>query len=101
MSKWRVSATVAGTKYLGEYEAADGRAAVDAALTEHGSVNLCHQCSRQCEDGEVIEATATNIVTDEEHAWSATPDDWEAKARAAGWSPPKKATKRPPKASRS
>ena len=56
MQRWRVSGTVAGSKYLGEVEADTPEGAKEKAFAELDcSVNLCHQCADECEDAEVQE----------------------------------------------
>lgn len=87
MKKWSVSACVAGSKHLGTFTAESGEDAIQQALDDNGDVSLCHQCSRQCEDGEAISASAEAEDGTEAH-WS--DDSWEGQARAAGWTPPKK-----------
>ena len=62
MKMWRVSGTVVGAKYLGEFPGDTEQEAIDAALeSAEASVCLCHQCSGQCEDPEITEATAEEI----------------------------------------
>lgn len=85
---WSVTGAVVGSIYLGEYEAATGRAALKKA-GQRAHVRFCHQCAEKCENAEVEYMTAEcgdEVVTDE--------DAWEDKARAAGWTPPKKGPKK-------
>jgi hypothetical protein len=96
MAKWRVYATVCGGKYLGEYEAETGEEAIEKGLDKNGYVSVCHQCSRECDSPEIDFCTAENDAGEE--VTNRPADDWEAKARAAGWTPPK--AKRARKASR-
>ena len=58
MTRWSVVGKVIGSKYLGTFEAETAEEAIDKALGENGSVNLCHKCSSECEDGEVVDAEA-------------------------------------------
>lgn len=58
--KYYVTGRVVGSKYLGEYEADSSEQAIEMALAaEGGPISLCHNCSSQCEDGEVAEAEAS------------------------------------------
>lgn len=67
MPKFRVVASVVGSKYLGEFEAATKEEAEQLALdSENASVHMCHQCSSQCEDAECAEAYA-ELIQDEPH----------------------------------
>jgi hypothetical protein len=59
--RWRVNGTVVGGKYLGEYEADTAEEAVELALDE-AHVSFCHQCSGECENAEVEDATAEEIT---------------------------------------
>jgi hypothetical protein len=62
MPKYSVVATVSGSKYLGEFEAATAEEAVQMALeSEAAQVCLCHQCSDQCEDPECVAASADEV----------------------------------------
>lgn len=62
MAVYNVYGKVVGTKYLGEYEADSEDEAIEKALQEHvGSISLCHQCSSECEDAELDDATAELI----------------------------------------
>ena len=90
MSKktWSVSAAVVGSKWIGDYEAETGEEAIQKAY-EHAHVSLCHACASQCEDPSIEHMTAEcdgEVVTDEE--------TWQDRARAAGWTPPKKGRKK-------
>jgi len=52
--KWRATGAVAGSKYLGEVEAATEEEAREKAWgLDSAGVSLCHQCSSECEDPEV------------------------------------------------
>jgi hypothetical protein len=55
MKKWRVYATVVGSKCLGEYEAETAAEAEEMALDKEGYVSLCHQCSREIDDPQIDE----------------------------------------------
>lgn len=57
MAKFAVHGTVIGSKYLGSYEAKNKKKAIEMAQKEAG-VYLCHQCSRECEDPEVVKLIA-------------------------------------------
>lgn len=55
MPKYRVHAAIGGSKYLGEFEAATPEDASRMAIeSDSGRVSLCHQCSDQCEDPDVL-----------------------------------------------
>jgi hypothetical protein len=64
---WRATATVRGGKFLGEIEAPTADEALDQAEqlgTMH--VSLCHQCSDECEDAEVVNVTVERQDSDGE-----------------------------------
>ena len=82
--KWSVSASVVGTKWIGDYDAETGEEAIKMAYND-AHVSLCHACASECEDPAVEHLTAVRgdvVVTDEE--------TWQDQARAAGWTPPQK-----------
>jgi hypothetical protein len=58
MPKYSVNASVVGSKHLGVFEADTKEKAIEMALSENGSVNLCHHCSCQCQDPEIDDVTA-------------------------------------------
>jgi hypothetical protein len=66
MPRYRVVGKVAGSKYLGEFEADSPDEAIEKALAENGMVCLCHQCSSECEDAEVDVDPATGVYLVEE-----------------------------------
>lgn len=56
---WDVSASVVGSKYLGEFIAASAEEAVQEALNSAAaSISLCHQCADEVSDPEIDKATA-------------------------------------------
>lgn len=57
MAKWAVLGKVVGSRYIGSYEADTAEEAVEMA-TRDAHVSLCHQCSGQIEDPEVVEMEA-------------------------------------------
>jgi hypothetical protein len=58
--KYSVHASVAGSKYLGVFEAENEEAAIELALRSDAAyIALCHQCAGECEDGEVTNLTAS------------------------------------------
>ena len=61
MAKYAVYGLVSGTKYLGEFEADNKEDAIDAAMQKNGSVSVCHQCSDQIGDAEIIECIAEEM----------------------------------------
>lgn len=63
MPKYSVTGVVTGSKHLGVFEAATAEEAIQMAMddSELTSVNLCHQCSDDCEDPEIHEAVASKI----------------------------------------
>lgn len=62
MPRFNVYASVVGTKYLGEFEAATKEEAAEMALRSGAAhVSLCHQCTDECEDPECSDATAEEI----------------------------------------
>lgn len=65
MAKYRVYASIVGSKYLGEFEASSADEAVQrAAESDAGSISFCHQCSSECEDPEVdVEHSTAELVS--------------------------------------
>lgn len=57
MAKWAVYGRVIGSKYLGTVEAETQEEAQELGEAINSSVDLCHQCDEQCEDGEIDEVT--------------------------------------------
>lgn len=59
MPKYSVYAKVVGSKYIGDFEAENPEAAIEAA-EEAGAtwVSLCHQCNSECEDPECVDLVA-------------------------------------------
>jgi hypothetical protein len=55
--KYRVTGAVRGGKYMGEYEADTPEEAEIMAMEENGYVSLCHRCSAEVEDPEIVECT--------------------------------------------
>lgn len=56
MSKYRVSGSVVGVKWIGEFEAGSPEEAEEKAWdSDECNISLCHQCSSECEDGEIDE----------------------------------------------
>ncbi len=85
---WMVTAAVVGSKYIGKYEAETGEEAIELAYAD-ADVSLCHRCARKIENAEVEYMSAecgNDVVSGEE--------TWQDKARAAGWTPPKKGPKK-------
>lgn len=67
MARYRVTGTVTGGKYLGEFEAGTASEAVSMALaSDSASCCLCHKCADEISDPEVTDATADLI--EEPHA---------------------------------
>lgn len=63
MKKWRVSGTVVGSAYLGEFEAETKEEAEEMALnSDAASISFCWQCSDQCEDPEVQSVHADEVT---------------------------------------
>lgn len=54
MPKFTAHATVVGSKYLGEFEAATAEEAKEKAWKK-AYVGLCHHCSGECEDPTIEE----------------------------------------------
>lgn len=64
MKKYNVYGSVSGTKYLGQIEAESMEQATKIAWDGRRialSVDLCHQCARECENAEI-----TDIEVEEE-----------------------------------
>lgn len=61
MPKYRVYGKVVGSKYLGEFEAPTKEDAEEMAMGENGHVGLCHQCSDECEDPEIVECSVEEV----------------------------------------
>ncbi|RZN30470.1 hypothetical protein [Bradyrhizobium sp. Leo121] len=59
MPEYHVYGQVTGTKYLGKFTADTPEKAVEAAMEKMGGpVTLCHHCTAQVEDAQVVDATA-------------------------------------------
>lgn len=70
MPKFTVHGSVGAGKYMGEYEADTPEQAADMAYEAEGGISLCHQCSSQAEDAQVISVSVCNeageqVFTDE------------------------------------
>lgn len=70
MPRYSINGAVAADKHLGEVEAESATAALVKAWAEldTGSPNICHQCSREVEIGEVYKIIATNLADDDDTA---------------------------------
>lgn len=64
MAKYHVHAAVTGSAYLGLFEANSPEEAKEKAEAEHELGNLCHQCSRHCEDPQ-YEAVSAELAENE------------------------------------
>lgn len=61
------SAIVVGTKYLGVFYAESEDEAIALALqSDKSNISLCYQCSVECEDAEIDEVFAEEVI--EKHA---------------------------------
>lgn len=60
MPKFNVYGVVTGSKYLGEFEAANKEEAERIAISK-SSISLCHHCSGECEDAEIGDVTAEPV----------------------------------------
>ena len=59
--KYHVVGHVTGGKYLGVFEADSEEEAIKKALnSEEAYVSFCHQCSRECENAEIEEASISH-----------------------------------------
>ena len=65
MPKFRISARVVGSKYIGEFEAATKEEA-ERMAEKSGEihVSLCHQCAHECEDPECDELYIDEVEPD-------------------------------------
>lgn len=64
MPRYHVTGHVAGSKYLGEFEAETPEAAVAMALeSDEAQSSLCHQCASECEDPTIEDATASEVTS--------------------------------------
>ena len=62
MKKFNVYGKVFGTKFLGVVEAKNKKDAENKGFDlESIYVSLCHQCSDQCEDAEVVSIDAEEV----------------------------------------
>lgn len=56
--KYAAYGKVVGSKFLGVFEADSEEEAIEKVLeSEQINIALCHHCSDQCEDAEVVEVT--------------------------------------------
>lgn len=58
--KYKVFGKIVGSRYLGEFEASSKEEAEEMALND-ATCSLCHQCSREIEDPEVVSAEAEEV----------------------------------------
>jgi hypothetical protein len=61
MPKFNVYGTVQASKYLGEFEAATPEEAEELALEANGHCSVCHQCTSEIEDPEIIKCTVEPV----------------------------------------
>lgn len=80
-----MTGTVVGGTYLGRVLAGDAVEALERG-TALASVSLCHACSSAL--GGDLEIEHVTVTCGDESATDEPPDDWQAKALAAGWMPP-------------
>ena len=61
LKRWVVTGTVSASKYLGTYSADTKEQAEEMAMNDPNacSVSLCHRCSSECEDPEIVNAEAS------------------------------------------
>jgi hypothetical protein len=63
MPKYRVYATVRGTKFIGEFEAASKEEAIEKGLeSDECYTSVCYQCAEQVEDPEIDELFAEEVT---------------------------------------
>lgn len=60
MPRFRVYGIVSGTKFLGEVEANDAEAAKEQ-LADEAWVNICHHCSHEIDDPQIVELQAEEV----------------------------------------
>lgn len=61
MPRYHINAAIAGSKYIGDVDAENAEDAIFRGYEmKECFVSVCHQCSRQIEDPEVISLSATN-----------------------------------------
>lgn len=66
MTKYHISAIVQGSKFIGEFEADSKEEAIKMAWEhENAEVNLCHQCSDDCEDANIAEMDVYEVPEEE------------------------------------
>ena len=62
MKRFRLCATVTGSKYLGEVEAETIEEAIEKGYgLDECHVSVCHQCSNEIEDAEITDIHADDI----------------------------------------
>lgn len=64
--KWRVYATIVGSKYVGDVEAATKEEAIELGERMADTPSLCHQCSAEIENAEVDEISVDEVTGGEE-----------------------------------
>lgn len=66
MPKYEIYALITGSKYLGEFEAANRKEAEALAWdSENCDVGFCHQCADECDEPQINELDV-NLVIEEE-----------------------------------
>ena len=66
MKLFRCYAKVEGTKYLGIFKAVNANIAEEKAYdSDQASINLCYECSEECEDAGVTDINIEEITKDD------------------------------------
>jgi hypothetical protein len=65
MPQYRVTASVVGSKYIGDFEAATPDEA-EALAWKEADVSLCHQCADECSDPSIGELFVEEIEPEPE-----------------------------------
>ena len=72
MPKYSIQGIVSADKHLGVIEASNAKEAIEKAWGEldTGTPNVCHQCSREMNIGDVYQLCAQNVDDDADYAES-------------------------------
>lgn len=83
MPRYSIQALIAADSHLGEVEADSAKAAIDKAYEDLNTSgpNICHQCSREMNVGDVYALIASNVEDDDDTLEENSPDDKLAKLR--------------------
>lgn len=83
MPRYSIQALIAADSHIGEVEAESAEAAISQAYEDldTSGPNVCHQCSREFNVGDIYALIASNIEDDDDTLEENSPNDKIAKLR--------------------